>query len=561
MCTNNLKKLSIFAVLGLLLLAAGSQAALIHYWPFNLPDPNRNEGVGAGYPPHDVQLVDCWGDVPGNEWAPPTLVAGKLGKAFDLGAVMPPYSSILIGGNNVSGSQIVDGTLPSPPITVSFWFYPHLLPPPSGIQFLLANWSTSDNTDRFYMSLYTHIDGGPSGVNFSLGSTKDYGKGVVPVAPYIVAQNAWNHMMMSVRRTGTWAVEVVYTLNGGPARTVTAETIYDPAQFDRGNKRVGTNGNQTETGKTVKGKFDDVAIWNEILPQPASGFNAAKFIWNNGAGRPANVASGRVAYDPVPADKSVGNAGITQLQWRNSPRLTLIKVNVYMSDVLEDLIELQDEWGNNTNIPLTPVEKRIAANMTATQNSLSTLPITLPEGDDIYWRVDTVSTTPGDVNTFYGPVWKFSVSNAPPQVNAGNDLFRYLDEGTATINLSGVVTDDGLPVGAPVTCTWKDPEGNPLTTNVNQVGNVYTCTAQDTQTETGYYTYTLVADDTTGQNSDEVVVAVMETPCLAAKADPMYYVNVKNESDLTDDCFVTFKDFALAINSWKVCTALDGICD
>ncbi|HSV26462.1 MAG TPA: LamG-like jellyroll fold domain-containing protein, partial [Sedimentisphaerales bacterium] len=415
MCTDNLKKLSIPALAVLLLMAAASQAMLIHYWPFNLPNPLRNEGRGgAGFPPHDARLVDFH-----PLYVPPTLVAGRLGRAYDLGTGQ--NSNILVGGNNISGytTAHMDGTLPGTPITVSLWFRPHALPDQAVRQFLFSNMQSGGNQDRFFITLFTpNIEGAPSGVTFSVGNTHDFEWHLTPPASHTVVPGTWNHVMMSVRHLG-WGQgsQVVYTLNGGPARTVTANTLFNPPVFDRSNKRIGTNGNTLETGKTARAIFDDMAIWSEILPQGATGFNAAQFIWNGGAGRPANVACGRVGYDPIPADKSVGNAGLTQLQWSNSLRLAH-RVDVYFSTSLDDLIQLQDA-GNpavNRNIPLTPAGRRIATNLAVTPGSLSTLPITLPAGEDFYWRVDTRSSNPADPNTYHGPVWKFSAGNAPPQV-------------------------------------------------------------------------------------------------------------------------------------------------
>jgi hypothetical protein len=362
-------------------------------------------------------------------------------------------------------------------------------------------------------------------------------------------------VLMSVQRTGSYTATVTYSLDGGPARTGTANFTNDPPVFDKGNKRLGTNGNQIQTGKTFHGKIDDAAVWNEILPMPTTGFNSAAFIWNGGAGRPANVATGKVAYDPTPADKGQAS-NVAQLKWYNAQRLTASMTNdVYVSTSRADLVD-------PCNVPLFPAGKRVATAVAGTAGAQSTITVPLATDTTYYWMVATKTTNPADgnnVNGYAGPVWKFeNLANTVPTAEAGPDRYTYVGAGTITI--SGTVTDDGRPTGASVTCTWKQGS-TPITTNVVKVGNTYTCTATATVGALdSITTYTLEGNDTTGAGSDTMDVHVKSTPCLAAKADPDY-VNVKNASDIDDDCLVTFKDFALTVNKWKVCTALDANCN
>jgi|GEM_PF-4914100 len=550
MYTNSLKKLSVFSlIIALGLLCASSPAALVHYWSLD-DETLADGGTGLpGYLPQAGRLID-----PSTEYTPPVPGLGRLSGGYDFGSANPLiYSDILIGGDNISQSTVPARTLPSPPLTFSTWFYLTQTPPANGVWYLVGNWYASNNQDRFYLSLGGNT-AGQAGICFSIGATKDWDKQLDGPFTIPVSYNTWHHIMMSVKSVqSSQQAEVTLVLDGGTPTVITTTAGHSGTSlnwvFDNSNIRVGTNGNGIETGKTFHGYIDDVAIWNQILPT-----SAATFMWNGGTGRTADTADGLRSYDPIPGHRSVGNAGTTKLQWRNATGLASSMCNVFFSTVRDDLID------PNTNITKRPGDKRIAYHVMGTPGSLSeaTLPDPLPEADVYYWRVDTLNTNyPVDPNIYAGPVWQYSVTNAVPQVDAGPDRYTYPAAGT--IQISGTVTDDGLPSGATVTCTWKDSGGTPITTNVVQVDNTYTCTATvpvgavDTVT-----TYTLVGNDTTGDGSDSILVTVKATPCAAAKANPTY---VKNRGDVDDDCFVTFKDYALVLNTWNQCTALDEICN
>ncbi len=553
MNTSAVKKLSAISfVITLFVLCASSPAALVHYW--SLDDSTlADEGLGHGsYGPHAAQLID-----PHSLYTPPTPCAGKLKGGYDLGSTNPlVYSDILIGGNNIVNSSVLDGTFPSPPITVSMWFYPTMAPPASGVWYLLGNYFANANQDRFYLSLGGNASGA-AGILFSIGNTKDWNKGADPFT-IPVTLNTWHHIMMKVEDAPNYEAKVTLVLDGGTPTVITTTAGHSGPDlvyfFDRGNKRVGTNGNQLETGKTFHGYVDDVAIWNEALPTPSTGFNAASFLWNSGTGRAASVADGKRAYDPTPANRGEVSS-ITQLKWYNAQRLTSsVTCDVYMSTSRADLV-------NSSNVPLFPSAYKVASGVAGTAGSQSSASVTAPEDTTYYWMVSTKSSNPGDpnnVNGYAGPVWRFDkLSNVLPEVDAGLDRFTYV--GAGTIQITGTVEDDGKPVGANVTCTWKDSGGTPIATNVVKNGNIYTCTATVTVGSLdSVTTYTLEANDTTGSTSDTMKVFVKSTPCTAAQFDPTYS---KNAADINDDCAVTFKDFALMVAKWRVCTALDSNCN
>jgi hypothetical protein len=561
----NTMKLSIISIMGLCLWCSSANAALVHYWPFDNPSPLVDEGqpytaneggTTSTWYPHAAQLAD-----PCAAYTAPTITSCKFGEGYQTQTTQPPYSDVLVGGTNVAGNTAVDGTLPPPPLTLSMWFCPTYPSPSVGdLDYVFGNFYNSNNNDRFYLSFNwpnpqpAHNAGR---FCFSLGTTKDAGKDVSSGTGWNpVSIGEWHHVMMTVVPTGsTCTVNVVTDGLWSNAQTVTGCVVSGPGFpwcFDRGNKRVGTNGNQIETGKTAIGKFDDVAIWNEALP-----LEQAAFICTGGPGGtslPANVADGKRAYAPTPGDKSVGNSGIAQLKWYNAKKLTTTVTNdIYFSSSKSDL---QDAC----NVPLFPAASKIASAVAGTNGAQSSCAISVPTGiDTFYWRVATKTTNPADgnnVNGYAGPIWTFAVSNAAPQVNAGADKYTY--PGVGTVTLSGTVIDDGLPVGASVTCTWKQGS-TPISTSVVKTGNSYACTATVAVGTVGSTTtYTLEGNDTTGTGSDTMDVKVYATPCTAAQADPSYLVN---PADLNNDCFVNFKDFALSASKWKVCTALDATCN
>jgi hypothetical protein len=551
MYTNGMKKLSILTLtVTLSFLCASSPAALVHYW--SLDDPTlADDGLGnAGAGPHAAQRVDY-----STSYTAPSPCTGRFRGGYDLGSTnVLVYSDILIGGNNAANSSVQDGTFPSPPMTVSMWFYPTQAPPAGGVWYLLGNFYANNNQDRLYLSLGGNTLGN-AGILFSVGETKDWNKQTGSGAFTIpVSLNTWHHIMMKVEDAPYYEARVTLILDGGTPTVITTTAGHSGPDlaytFDRGNKRVGTNGNSIETGKTFHGLVDDVAIWNTALPN-----TQAAFMWNSGAGRPGNVGDGLRAYGPIPADKTEAS-NVAQLQWYNSQKLTSpLSCDVYLSTNRADLVN------SSTNVPLFPSAFKVATAVAGTNGSQSSTAVSVT-GGTYYWMVSTKHTKPSDpnnVNGYAGPVWTFTnVPNVVPTADAGVDKYTYV--GAGTIGLSGTVTDDGRPTGATVTCTWKDAGGTPIATVVTPNGsNTYTCTATvpvgalDSVT-----TYTLVGNDTTGDGSDTMDVYVKATPCAAAKAAPGY---MKDGADINDDCVVNFKDFALTASKWKICTALDANCN
>lgn len=150
-----------------------------------------------------------------------------------------------------------------------------------------------------------------------------------------------------------------------------------------------------------------------------------------------------------------------------------------------------------------------------------------PAGADLgqtsMYLVDRGVDNQADPNENDGKMYEMSVSpptgNQPPVVNAGADQ---VITAPATASLSGVVSDDGLPVGSVVASAWSQLPGAPGTAVFTDATSP---TTDVTFSAPGTYVLRLTADDTVLQTSDDVTVTV--NPEGAATLD----VSVGTSSD------------------------------
>ena len=105
---------------------------------------------------------------------------------------------------------------------------------------------------------------------------------------------------------------------------------------------------------------------------------------------------------------------------------------------------------------------------------------------------------PGDV-----PVaGRWTRPNQPPMVDAGPDQTITLP--TSAVNLTGTVTDDGLPVGGALTIEWSKVSGPGTVT----FGNLTQAMTTATFSAAGVYVLRLTANDSQLAGSDEVTITV-----------------------------------------------------
>lgn len=191
-------------------------------------------------------------------------------------------------------------------------------------------------------------------------------------------------------------------------------------------------------------------------------------------------------------------------------------------------------WGNTADDPnfwdgdpsaAAATKAMTLANVTSLDLSSTLLgDLTPTAGNNYYWALkyeDTASTgTPGTNPLVKGPIWKFDTHNLPPIVNAGLNQSVWVSGGSASVTLTGTVTDDGQPSppGALV-YTWSRVSGPPKDTINTPTGAVVGGVVSTTVDFTGQGKFTFeleVEDDPTNVSggfgksaTDTVVVYVV----------------------------------------------------
>jgi hypothetical protein len=122
----------------------------------------------------------------------------------------------------------------------------------------------------------------------------------------------------------------------------------------------------------------------------------------------------------------------------------------------------------------------------------------IPEGTGFAWARGRWTQIELKENANVGPV------NKAPNVNAGPDVGIILP---AKANLKGSFTDDGLPVGFPVSVSWTKVSGPGTVTFTN---NTQAITQADFS-QVGTYVLRLTANDTLLQGSDEITITVADS--------------------------------------------------
>jgi hypothetical protein len=169
-----------------------------------------------------------------------------------------------------------------------------------------------------------------------------------------------------------------------------------------------------------------------------------------------------------------------------------VLVDVYVTDNLDALLDFTDPE------VITVVS----------QQAVSSVVLQTQTKTKYYWAVDTYIGSEND--PIFGPIFSFTVDNAPPFVNAGADIYTFLRDGTRSGPLNAVVTDDGQPNPEPA-LMWTVVE-QPSDDDPNIPGIVIDDpTATDTTVTVsgeGTYVVRLTADDGEYSNSDDVAIIV-----------------------------------------------------
>jgi hypothetical protein len=142
--------------------------------------------------------------------------------------------------------------------------------------------------------------------------------------------------------------------------------------------------------------------------------------------------------NPDPANRVIVTPGAVELSWTLPDPCVPgqpVSVDVYFTDDYDALWNFTD-----------PEAIKVVSNQNATSVVLQTQTKTR-----YFWAVDTYIGSDND--PILGPIFSFLADNAPPFVNAGPDISTFLQDGTRTGSVSGIVTDDGAI--QPYTVTWS----------------------------------------------------------------------------------------------------------
>ena len=181
----------------------------------------------------------------------------------------------------------------------------------------------------------------------------------------------------------------------------------------------------------------------------------------------------------------------------------------------------------------------------------------LLKGHTYYWRIDTYDDSTHEPQPVIGKVFTFNTNNHVPEVDIVGDDFAWLTEGSFTVQLTGVVTDDDEPVDPP-TLLWEVvtepnsvefPAGTSVISPLAADEEVITVTA----TLVGTYELRLTAFDGVDTGEDTVTITVYENSCEAVREDAP---ELLLQSDFNEDCVTNLADFAEFAADWLVSTAL-----
>jgi len=145
--------------------------------------------------------------------------------------------------------------------------------------------------------------------------------------------------------------------------------------------------------------------------------------------------------NPNPANRDIVKPGEVELSWTLPDPLIPgepVQVDVYFTDDLQ----LLEQFTDPAAIQIVSMQNVTSV---AVQTQLKT---------KYYWAVDTYIGSDND--PIFGPIFSFVADNAPPFVNAGPDMSTFLQDGTRTGSVIGIVTDDGEI--QPYTVTWSAVE-------------------------------------------------------------------------------------------------------
>ena len=199
--------------------------------------------------------------------------------------------------------------------------------------------------------------------------------------------------------------------------------------------------------------------------------------------------------NPNPANRAIVKPGEVELNWTLPDPCVPgqpVSVDVYFTDDLQLLEQFTDP----------------AAIQVVSKQNVASVVVQTKTKTRYFWAVDAYVDSASDFPVV-GPIFSFMSDNAPPKVNAGPDISTFLQDGTRTGSVSGIVTDDGAI--QPYTVTWSVVE-QPSDADSALPGAVIADPTAEQTTVTvsaeGIYVLQLEANDGEYTNSDTMTINV-----------------------------------------------------
>jgi len=271
------------------------------------------------------------------------------------------------------------------------------------------------------------------------------------------------------------------------------------------------------------------------------------------------------AHDPQPEDTAKGvNVPSTTLSWKagvdpNDPNVTNPNITqhyLWLSlPYKPDDPFIPAQWWDEVGVQkftiaadTDPLDGKVDPNASRTITGL--------QKDKLYlWFVDeglAGNSGPGEADPtkiIWGDEWRFETEKSAPVVDAGDSIITWLEGGTTTVDLNGIVTDSSGDVSA-IQWSVLSPPGA-----VVDIANTAVAATTATLTETGTYMLQLYARDATMQEDDDAIeIKAYNDSCEAAKNNPNGYT--RPEFDFNDDCIENFLDFTFFAAKWLESTSL-----
>jgi len=241
---------------------------------------------------------------------------------------------------------------------------------------------------------------------------------------------------------------------------------------------------------------------------------------------------------PYPADAGIAAPGLVELSWTLPDPCTPgqpVLVDVYFTDDLEALQNFSN-----------PEAIRIVTESNVTSVTVQTVVKTR-----YYWAVDTyLGGDDPNNNPVWGPIFSFLADNIAPEVDAGEDVLTWLDNGSVDVALAGAVVD-----ADPTSTVWTVvSEPNDPNSPDAVMADSAALDATITLSALGEYVLQLQGDDGEYQDTDTLTINVYSDQCAAAQSQPGWQPLV---GDINLDCLVDQTDLDILLEQWLNCNALE----